>query len=108
MQIAHAGQLNKKKAKGVSDNGKKVLRKRDRVLLWVKDLEIESEEKTECGRVGGGTHSCVRFNSFPPRTNITVSFPQKIKSVKSAFVVCGSVCMNSSESLQKPQFHRNY
>lgn len=48
------------------------------------------------------------FNSFSPRTNFTVSFPQNIKSVKSAFVVCGSVCMNSSESLQTPQFHRNY
>uniref|UniRef100_A0A8D0AFT4 Dystrophin related protein 2 n=1 Tax=Sander lucioperca TaxID=283035 RepID=A0A8D0AFT4_SANLU len=30
------------------------------------------------------------------------------RHVKSAFVVCGSLCMNPSKSLQTPQFHCNY
>lgn len=76
--------MNKEKAKRASDN--RTERKRERkLLLQVKDLEIESEEKRECVRAEGGTHSCVKkkklFNSFSPGTNITVSFPQKTKDV---------------------------
>lgn len=43
------------------------------------------------------------YNPFSPWTNITVSFPQKIESLQSAFV-CGSVCMKTSQTLQKCQF----
>lgn len=73
------------------------------LLLKVKDLEIESKEKREGGG-RGGAHSCrgktIQF--LLSQDQYHISFPQKIKSVKSFFVVCGSLCMHSSQSLQTP------
>lgn len=78
------------------------LRKRDRnPVLQVKTGRLRVKSKESLAEEGEE----VNIPGFKKKS-YSLSFPKKMKSAKSAFVVCGSV--DSSRSLQAPRFLCSY